>query len=51
MKGRKGVQAVDTEEYKRQNRPSCGLEMAGPLFLGLDNTGDWRAEGDANPGV
>lgn len=25
--------------------------MAGLLFLGLDETGDWRAEGEANPVV
>lgn len=29
--------------------PSCGLEMAGVLVLGLLRTGDCRAVGDAKP--
>ena len=30
-------------------KPSCGLEMAGLLVLGLERTGERRAEGAARP--
>lgn len=38
---------------RQQDRtlPSCGLEMAGQLVLGLDRTGDCRAVGEAKPGA